>query len=157
MEIIIRRFSRSQITNRHSKFRNSRWRIQYGGPKCKNSLDWDENCNSGVFGVSDYELTLNLEIQDGGYNMADENVKIHLIGMKIITRGFSRFLMTNLQLKFGNSIWRIQYGGPIRKNYLIGIKMSTRGFSRSLITNQHSKFRNSKWRIQYSERKCRVT
>ena len=119
MKIVTRWFSRSMITNRHSKFGNSKWRIQHGEPKCKNSLDWDENYYSGVFGVSDYELTLNLEIQDGGYNMADENVKIHLIGMKIITRGFSRFLMTNLQLKFGNSILRIQYGGPIRKNYLI--------------------------------------
>ena len=30
------------ITNPSSKFRNSKWRIQYGGRKSKKLFDWDD-------------------------------------------------------------------------------------------------------------------
>ena len=46
-----REFLRSLIMNPSSKFRNSKWRI-----KRRNLLDWDEICNSMVFGVADYEF-----------------------------------------------------------------------------------------------------
>ena len=39
IEISTRGFSWSLITNLHSKFENSKWRIQYGRRKCKNLLD----------------------------------------------------------------------------------------------------------------------
>ena len=49
---------------------------------CKGKLlDWDENEYVDVFGVSDYELTLNIR----KFNMVDQDVKIHLFGMQIIT------------------------------------------------------------------------
>ena len=35
-------FLESLITNLSSKYINSKWRIQYGGWKCKKFLDWDE-------------------------------------------------------------------------------------------------------------------
>ena len=53
-------FLRSLITNRYSKFQNSKWRIQYGGPIRKNLLDWDENYYSGIFEVSDWESALKI-------------------------------------------------------------------------------------------------
>ena len=41
--------------------------IQYGGPECKKSLNWNENHYLGVFKVADCEsLTWNFEIQNGG-------------------------------------------------------------------------------------------
>ena len=46
----------------------------------------------GVFEASDYKLTLKIRI----FNMADQNVKIYLIGMKIITRGVSKSLIANI-------------------------------------------------------------
>ena len=38
---------RSLIKSPSSKFRNSKWRIQYGGEKYKKRLDLDENRYSG--------------------------------------------------------------------------------------------------------------
>ena len=49
-------FLRSLIVNPNSKFRNTKWRIQYGGPKYKKLLEWDEIWYSGVFGVTDLSL-----------------------------------------------------------------------------------------------------
>ena len=69
MKIITMEFSKSLIVNLYLKLRNSKWRIQYGGPKCKNLLDWDENYNWGVFEVADYEFSIDI------LNMADQNVK----------------------------------------------------------------------------------
>ena len=74
MKIITRGFSKSLITNLYLKFWNSRWRIQYGGPKGKKLLDWDENYNSEVFKVADYESSL--EILKS--NMADQHIKNYL-------------------------------------------------------------------------------
>ena len=45
-------------------------------------LDWDENYNSGVFKVADYESSLEFSKS----NMADRNVKNYLIPMKISTQ-----------------------------------------------------------------------
>ena len=45
--------------------------------------------------------------------MADQNLKIHLIGMKISIReggGGSNSLITNLSSKFQNSKWRLHPG-----------------------------------------------
>ena len=50
--------------------------------KKQNLLDSDENYNSGVFEVADYESVL--EISD--YNMADQNVKNYLLRIKMGTR-----------------------------------------------------------------------
>ena len=38
--------------------------------------------------------------------------------MKFCIRGVLRSLITNPNAKFGNSIWRIQYGGPKCKKLL---------------------------------------
>ena len=46
------------ISNSSTEFRNSEWRIQYGGGTCKKLLDWDDIYYSGVFGVADYESEL---------------------------------------------------------------------------------------------------
>ena len=59
------------------------------------------------FGVYGYESTLkirkfNMTIQYGGPRC--EN---YLIEMKISTRGFLKSLITNRNLKFEDSIWRI--------------------------------------------------
>jgi len=43
--------------------------------------------------------------------MADKKVKNFLILMKLVIRGFSGLLVTNLVSDFQNSKWRIQYGG----------------------------------------------
>ena len=60
----IRRFLGSLITNPTSEFRNSKWRIQYGGPKCKKqkimTLDWDQIWYLEVLGVADYESQLKI-------------------------------------------------------------------------------------------------
>ena len=56
-----RSFLASLITNPSLKFKDSKWRIQYGRRKCKQSLDWDEIWYSGVFGVNDYEYELNIQ------------------------------------------------------------------------------------------------
>ena len=45
----------SLITNPESKFRNPKWQIQYGGPKFKKSLDWDDIRYLGDFRVADYK------------------------------------------------------------------------------------------------------
>lgn len=82
-------------------------------------------------------------------------MKVHLILLKIGSRGLLKSFITNLSFKF-----RIKNGGSnvadlnttiytIRK--IIGIK----GFSRSLITNLPYKLRNSKWWIQYGVTKCK--
>ena len=75
MKIITWRFSKSLIANLNSKFQNSKWRIQYGGPKWKNLFDWDENHNSGNFEVADYEPSLEISKS----NMANKNIKNYLI------------------------------------------------------------------------------
>ena len=85
----------------------------------------------GVFDVSDYESNQNSKIQYGGSNMADQNVKIYLIRMKIITLGFSASLIAN-----SVEISKFKMADQNVKIYLIGMKISTREFSRSLITNQ---------------------
>ena len=56
IKIIIQGFSRSLITNLHSVFQNSKWRIQNGEPKFKKNLDPDENGYSGVFRVAECGL-----------------------------------------------------------------------------------------------------
>ena len=71
MKIITRGFSKSLIVNLYLKFRNSKWLIEYGRSKCKNLLDRDENYNSGVFEIADYESWL----ENSKSNMADQNVK----------------------------------------------------------------------------------
>ena len=48
-----RGFLGSLITNPSSEFRNSKWRIEYCGIKCKKLLDWDDTWYSRVFGVAD--------------------------------------------------------------------------------------------------------
>ena len=48
--------------------------------------------------------------------MADLNVKISLIRMKITTRKFSKSLIMNCHPKFENSKLRIQYGELENKN-----------------------------------------
>ena len=45
----------------------------------------------------------NSEIQNGGFNMADENAKNNLIGTIFATRRFSGSLITNSRSKFRNS------------------------------------------------------
>ena len=54
----IQGFLESLITNASSEFRNSKWRIHYGGRKGKKLLDWDEIWYAEVFGVADYESEL---------------------------------------------------------------------------------------------------
>ena len=46
---------RSLITNPSSKFKNSKWQIQYGGERCEKLLDLDDIRYLGDFGVLDYE------------------------------------------------------------------------------------------------------
>ena len=58
---------RSLITNPDSKFRNSKWRIQYGGSMYKKLIDWDDILYAGVFGVTDYESELKVK----KFKMAD--------------------------------------------------------------------------------------
>ena len=43
MKISTRKFSWSLIKNLHSEFRNSKFWIQYGGLRCTNWFDWDNN------------------------------------------------------------------------------------------------------------------
>ena len=62
-----REFSGSLIMNLSSKFRNSEWRIQYGGRACKNSQHWDDIWCMGVSGVVDYEFKLRIQ----KFKMAD--------------------------------------------------------------------------------------
>ena len=56
IKIITRGFFKSLIANLYLICRSSKWRIQYGGPKCKNLLDSDENGYSGIFGVAEWGL-----------------------------------------------------------------------------------------------------
>ena len=72
-----RGFLVSLITNPHSKFRNSKRRIQYGGQKCKKLVDWDDIWYSEVFGVAEYESELKIR----KFKMVDQNAKSYLIGM----------------------------------------------------------------------------
>ena len=55
LKFSMREFLRLLITNPNSEFRNSKWRIQYAGRKCKKILDWDDIWYSGVFEVAVYE------------------------------------------------------------------------------------------------------
>ena len=50
--------------------------------------------------------------------MADENTKNGLIWINFGTYGLFRLLITNLNSKFRNSKWRIQYGGQKYKKRL---------------------------------------
>ena len=61
------RFSGSVITNLSSKFRNSKWRIQYGGQKSKKLIDGDDIRYSAVFRVADYKSKLKIQ----KFKMAD--------------------------------------------------------------------------------------
>ena len=70
----------------------------------KKLLYSDENWYSKVFEVSDYKSTLKIR----KFSMPDQNVKICLIRMKIITRGFSKSLIVNLYFKFRNSKWQTE-------------------------------------------------
>ena len=57
-------------------------------------------------GVNNWAVHIqNSKIQYGGSNMTDQNVKIYLIGITTITRGFSKSF-ANLYLKFRNLKWR---------------------------------------------------
>ena len=69
------------------------------------------------------------EIEYGGSYIVDKNVKIHLIGIKIITRGPSKSLIVNIYFKCFNPKWRIQCGGPKCKNLLDGGKNYNPGVS----------------------------
>ena len=60
MKFGTRGFFKSLITNLSSKFRNSKWRIQYGERKCKKLLDAVDIWYSVVFGVADYESELKI-------------------------------------------------------------------------------------------------
>ena len=55
-----RGFLGSLITNPSLKFRNSVWRVQCGGRKCKKLLDWDGIWYSVVSGPIDYEHELKI-------------------------------------------------------------------------------------------------
>ena len=91
------------------KFRNLKWRIQYGRSVCKSFLSSGENWYSrGFSGSLIMNLQWNFLIQNIGSNMAGRYVKICGIRMKIGTRGFFRSLITNLYLKFWNSKLRMK-------------------------------------------------
>ena len=51
----------SLITKPSLQFRNSKWRIQYDGQKCKSILDWVDIWYSEVFGVANYESEINIQ------------------------------------------------------------------------------------------------
>ena len=59
---------------------------------------YPENLYPGGFEGADYESEL--EIQNGGSNMVDENAKTGLISINIGSRGLFRLLITNLNSKF---------------------------------------------------------
>ena len=66
----------------------------------------------GVFGVGDYESVLRFQ----KFKMANPIwrtalFKINRIGLKLVTRGFSGSLITNLYTDSKNSKWWIQYCG----------------------------------------------
>ena len=69
MKFSNRRFFGSLITNLSLKFRNLKWRIQYGGPKSKNLLGWYEILYLSVFGVAGQIA----KILNGAFNMVDSN------------------------------------------------------------------------------------
>ena len=52
------RFLGSLITNLKSKFRNSKWRIQYGRSEFKKRCKSYENVYLGVLGLTDYESVI---------------------------------------------------------------------------------------------------
>ena len=52
----------------------------------------------------------NLEIGNGGSNIANEKCKSYLVRMKFGTRGFFGSLITNPNSKVRHSKWWIQYG-----------------------------------------------
>ena len=81
------------------------------------SKNFRKNWYQRVFRVAEYKFwdfrslrlridTQNSKIQDGVSNMADQDVKIYFIEMKIITRWFSRSLITYIYSEFFNPIWR---------------------------------------------------
>ena len=55
------RYLRSLIMNPSSGFRDSRWRIQYGGRKCKKLLDWNDIWYLGLIGVADYKSEFTIQ------------------------------------------------------------------------------------------------
>ena len=70
-------FLGSLITNPSSTFRNSEWRIQYGGRQCKKLLNWDDIWYLRVFGIADYGFKLKgQKIKNGGFNMAGKIEKV---------------------------------------------------------------------------------
>ena len=62
----------------------------------KKLSNFDENLNSAAFKVTYYEFALKIL----KFKMADENVKIYLIGVKVSIRECSKSLITNPYSKF---------------------------------------------------------
>ena len=156
MKFCIRGVLRSLITNPNSKFRNSIWRIQYGGPKCKNLLDLDGILYSGVIEVTDYESEFKIQ----KFNMANPiwRTKMQKVTWFRWNYVFVGYWGRWLRIRIQN--WEIHYdesnmADQNAKSYLIWMKFCIRGLLRSLITNPNSKFKNSIWRIQYGGPKCK--
>ena len=89
-----RGFLGSLIMNPSLKIRNSNWRTQYGGRKCKYFFDRDDIWYWVVFGVAKYESQF--KIKNGRSNMADDNVKNYLVGLKMSYLKDLGSLITNL-------------------------------------------------------------
>jgi len=125
VKLCIQKFSWLLITNLTMDFRNSKWRIQYGGHEILETSNFRGTLYSEVFMVTDYEFNNGFP----KFKMADpiwrtwnlENLKIFA---KLCTRGFSCSLIMNLTTNFQNSNWRIQYSGhEILKISQISVKL----------------------------------
>ena len=97
----------------------------------------------------------NSEIRNGGFNMADQNVKSYLIEIIFGTREFLTTLITNLSWKIRNSKWRIQYGGQKYEKLLNWNDIWYSGIFGIADYESELKIRNLKWRIQYGGQKCK--
>ena len=151
-----RRFLGALITNPSSKFRNSKRRIQYGGPKCKKILDWNEIWYLEVFEVADYEskrCILKFKIAVPMWLIKMQRVT--RLGWKLVFWGFwgrwLRIRAQDLKIKDGGS----DMADKNVESYSNEIKFGTRRFLGSLITNPSSTLKNSAWRIQDGWLKCK--
>ena len=81
-------FLESLITNPSSIFRNLKFGIQFGEQKCKTLLDCDKIWYSGVTNRWLRISAQHLEILNVRSNMADQNTKSYLIGIKFTSWEF---------------------------------------------------------------------
>ena len=125
-------YFRTPFNRINSKFKNSKWRIQHGGPKRRK---WLLKNLRGL--ITDLHK---LKIEK--FKMADQNPKTDLIRIRILN-------YVKWNLKFNSKWWT--------KSELIWMKIGSWGNLSLIITNVNFKFSHSKCRIRYGVRMRKVS